>query len=79
MQEQQDKFDEIMKATPSQQNVFNKIFTSLLLESEYRPDNPDDLNAIIKRYDEMVEDNEKRKNDLLGVHLDRRIDSLKPM
>lgn len=74
MREEQSKYEAILNTSPKDQNVFNKVLISLLLGAN---SDPDDLSVATKQYDELVQENERRKKALLGVQHFTRISKLK--
>ncbi|XP_011311197.1 uncharacterized protein [Fopius arisanus] len=76
MEKEQEKYSSIITAPSYKQNIFNELFSSLLLGKE-KP--TDALDLSTKQYDELLIENRKMKGEILGVDLDRRIDMLGPL
>ncbi|XP_063982492.1 uncharacterized protein LOC135165289 [Diachasmimorpha longicaudata] len=76
MQKEQDKYCSIITAPSYKQNIFNELFSSLLLGKEKQTEA---LDLSTKQYDELLMGNKRMKEEVLGSDLDTRIDILAPL
>ncbi|XP_015126523.1 uncharacterized protein LOC107048074 [Diachasma alloeum] len=76
MQKEQEKYNSIMTAPSYKQNIFNELFSSLVLGKEKQTDA---LDLSTKQYDELLMENRRMKEEILGSNLDTRIDILGPL
>ncbi|KAK0080835.1 hypothetical protein PV326_007976 [Microctonus aethiopoides] len=74
MQELQKKYESIMSSSYCDQNIYNKLFTSMVLGTE---NSSDSFELANKKYDEIINENNQLRNEILSVDMDNRIAKLK--
>ncbi|XP_023287809.1 augmin complex subunit dgt3 isoform X2 [Orussus abietinus] len=76
MQKQQNEYTAILEGPVKNQNVFNKIFMSMILGKDSEDAT---LHSAINQYDALVVENKLNREFLLGAELNGKIASLKPL
>lgn len=76
MENIQTKYSDITLSSPSKQNVYHKLFSSLIIGDDT---SADALDRAINKYDELISENQKLKDELLNEDLDEKIANLQPM
>lgn len=74
MQELQKKYESIMSSSYCDQNIYNKLFTSMVFGTE---NSSDTFELANKKYDEIINENNQLRNEILSVDMDNRIAKLK--
>lgn len=75
MQQQQDEYTTLLTQSPKTCNVFNQLLISMILGDEV----PDaSLSTALKRYDDLIVDNVKKKL-MLETCLNDKIDKLQKL
>ncbi|KAK0181546.1 hypothetical protein PV327_003822 [Microctonus hyperodae] len=76
MQEVQKKYESIISSSYCNHNVYNKLFTSMVLGTE---NSSDAFELANKKYNEIINENNQLRNEILSVDMDNRIAKLKLM
>ncbi|XP_067209133.1 HAUS augmin-like complex subunit 3 isoform X2 [Linepithema humile] len=75
MQQQQDEYENIIKSLRTY-NVFNEILISMM--HGHNTSNETTLSSALKKYDDLIADNEEKKL-MLEMHLNNKIDKLQKL
>ncbi|KYM95719.1 PREDICTED: HAUS augmin-like complex subunit 3 [Cyphomyrmex costatus] len=77
MQQEQDKYATMIMQSPKTYNAFNKIFISMILGDDIS--NESSFSTALKRYDDLIADNAKKKELILETYLNDKLDKLRKL
>lgn len=77
MQEVQDKYDTIISSSLCKQNIYNRLFSSLINEHENNDDDDDNFINAVKQHDELLNENKTMKNEIENIDLETKINYLR--
>ncbi|KYQ48562.1 HAUS augmin-like complex subunit 3 [Trachymyrmex zeteki] len=77
MQQEQDEYAALVTQSPKTYNAFNQIFMSMMLGDD--TSNESSFSAALKRYDDLIADNAKKKKLILETYPNDKIDKLQKL
>jgi len=76
MQQEQDEYAALVTQFPETYNAFNQIFMSMMLGDDISKSS---FSTALKRYDDLIADNAKKKKLILETYLNNKIDKLQKL
>ncbi|XP_018343449.1 PREDICTED: HAUS augmin-like complex subunit 3 [Trachymyrmex septentrionalis] len=77
MQQEQDEYATLITQSPETYNAFNQIFMSMVLGDNISDESS--LSTALKRYDDLIADNAKKKKLILETYPNNKIDKLQKL